>query len=150
MANELRPAIGVYTPSEKTQEITETGPPLKLLLALQLEIEILIQANDTYANDLDDITTQIAGLITYTLGNNCKSCIYDGFDVTTFDVGGDKPLLIGKMSYKVEYYATESLTSTGDKLNKIYGDWDTADPSNVGGGPDGQIDAQDRINNLNP
>jgi len=146
------PVIGVYTLSDiKSDEVCLS--PYQQLRNIALEIQVEVQANATWQDDLDAICWQIENLIDTKLGgglDQLKWCKLKDTSIT----GSDNPetlTAIATMSWDIEYFWSEALVdpSTLDNLDWIYTSYDMAYPNNgTTDGPDGVIDAIDHIGNL--
>lgn len=145
---ETLPAINVVTPEERADPPFQIGP-ISQKAYFTLVIEAIVRHLDNYATDLDALCEQIQNKLDYYLGNNVQSCLYQGTQMA-INEEGEVPIALARINYLVEYEFTEKgIPASPDDLVSIHADWDLADPNNGSVvGPDGQIDAQDIIDNL--
>lgn len=143
------PAINVYISDEAVDYVQADSPWLGAVKAT-LVIELVVAAVDTYAADLENLWEAVYNRLPQQApGNGFDRLVYES---SSFDYSaeGQKPLAVAKMTYAAFYGLEEGALPDPESLptlNSIYVDWDMASPNTDPAipGPDGQIDAQDRI-----
>jgi len=101
------PAIAVYTLGEGTR-YPSMSPPRTLTKRLQVRIEAYVQMSDTY----DELTDQICADIEEALYTDLtRGGLAEDTQITAFDADfsaeGEKPVMVGRMTCEVTYFAVE-------------------------------------------
>lgn len=148
-AQDNLPMINILTGVERQVSIYATAPSMQVWVELPLEIECIITAPSgmEYGERLDRLCEQAEKRIDYFLGDLVNSCIYASTQ-PVYNEDGEIPIAAAVITYTVKYLKDEQglpIFSELPDFLRCYFDWDMANPSLPGGGPDGQIDAQDRL-----
>ncbi len=147
------PLIGIYTPLDVIGDvISDSSNDFETFRVITLEIESIVKQESTYADDLDTLAEQIQNLIDYELGGMAQSCIWQKDEIDV-DSKGETNFAYCKSTFNVTYAWSMTALGNGNpaKLNTIHIDEDMFSPNNgLVIGPDGQIDNQAHITNLNP
>ena len=144
------PMVNVLITSDQQVEVRSHSPSLQLWVESKLEIEAVVTAPSgmEYGERLDRLCAQIESRIDYFLGDLVNSCIYTGTQFA-YNTSGEVPIAVANITYTVKYLVDEQGLPVYSELPdflRCYLDWDMANPSLPGGGPDEQIDAQDCLN----
>lgn len=146
------PLIGIYTPEEVvTDEVTDSGD-YEVMRTITLEIVQVVKVEDTYAADLDALAEEVQTLIDYDLGALVQSCQWQKDEIDV-DSSGETNFAFCKSTYNVIYRWDATPLGDGNpaNLNTIHIDEDMYSPNNgTVIGPDGQIDMQVHLTDLNP
>jgi len=105
--NDILPAICVYTQSETTRYPT-MGPPRMLQKRLVARIEVYVKMTGTYDEMVDEICADIEEALytDLTRGGLAVDTRLVSVD-TDFSADGDQPVMVGRLTCEVDYFAVE-------------------------------------------
>lgn len=105
--NSILPAICVYTQSE-TVRYPSMGPPRTLIKRMSARIEVYVKTTGTYDEMVDQICADIEEALytDLTRGGLAEDTRITSLD-TDFSADGDQPVMVGRLTCEVDYFAVE-------------------------------------------
>jgi hypothetical protein len=147
------PAIAIVTPSEDGDNLAADGghPQLRKTLTVVIRCMVAATSDASMSIALDTLTEQVEPLILTNIDFiKAREKLLD-FN-TALATTEDGAVIPGVADITMRLQYTEEYPPViGDDLKTIAADWDMASPRNdpqTPTGPDGQIDAQDELKNL--
>ena len=145
---ESLPEVSLYTLNEQATETLDLNPPGQTFtVELVVNAIVGIKRGPSEALDqLDALCLVVENALGGTLGGIADSCLLQSTTIEPLTLG-NKDIYGAVLIYNVNYTYTVQPPAPADlaDLDTIHIQWDMAEPSLPGGGPDEQIDAEDTL-----